>query len=234
MSSMNKCPWTVRSGGSWSPIVARSPVASSARSKRLGIESVLAVSAADRNTLGARLADRAVCIGPARATDSYLRSAPLIEAGSRRRCPGHPSGLRIPLRTRRVRRGVRGERGDLHRARPPRKSSAWATSWRRVAAPRKPVCRSRLVARSTACRQRWTLAETIGYPVLIKAVGGGGGRGLKRANTPDELERPVRPRQLRGPRRVRRWPGLRGVFRHARAPRRSADPRRRRKRDSPR
>jgi acetyl-CoA carboxylase biotin carboxylase subunit len=31
------------------------------------------------------------------------------------------------------------------------------------------------------------MAEQIGYPVLIKAVGGGGGRGLKRANTPDEL-----------------------------------------------
>jgi acetyl-CoA carboxylase biotin carboxylase subunit len=48
--------------------------------KQLGIETVLAVSTADRTSMGARLADRAVCIGSARATDSYLRIGTLIEA----------------------------------------------------------------------------------------------------------------------------------------------------------
>ena len=38
----------------------------------LGIETVLAVSDADRDSLPARLADRTVCIGPASATESYL------------------------------------------------------------------------------------------------------------------------------------------------------------------
>ena len=48
--------------------------------RRLGIESVLAVSAADRTSMAARMADRTVCIGPARATDSYLRIGTLVEA----------------------------------------------------------------------------------------------------------------------------------------------------------
>jgi hypothetical protein len=48
--------------------------------KKLGIESVLAVSTADKGSMGARLADRAVCIGSSRASDSYLRIGTLIEA----------------------------------------------------------------------------------------------------------------------------------------------------------
>ena len=46
----------------------------------LGIEAVAAVSTADRESLPARLADRAVCIGPPRATDSYLNIPALIAA----------------------------------------------------------------------------------------------------------------------------------------------------------
>ena len=48
--------------------------------KQLGIETVLAVSAADRDSLPARLADRAVCVGPARSSDSYLLVNTLIHA----------------------------------------------------------------------------------------------------------------------------------------------------------
>src|SRR5690606_382527 len=48
--------------------------------RRLGVESVLAVSTADRESLGARLADRTICIGPGPATDSYLQIDALIHA----------------------------------------------------------------------------------------------------------------------------------------------------------
>ena len=48
--------------------------------KDLGIEAVAAVSEADRESLAAKIADRAVCIGPARALDSYLRIDTLITA----------------------------------------------------------------------------------------------------------------------------------------------------------
>jgi acetyl-CoA carboxylase biotin carboxylase subunit len=48
--------------------------------RALGIETVLAVSAADRDSEPARLADRTVCIGPARAADSYLNVAAVVHA----------------------------------------------------------------------------------------------------------------------------------------------------------
>ena len=48
--------------------------------RELGIGTVLAVSEADRDSLGARLADRAVCIGPPRAPQSYLDVARVVTA----------------------------------------------------------------------------------------------------------------------------------------------------------
>jgi acetyl-CoA carboxylase biotin carboxylase subunit len=45
-----------------------------------GIETVLAVSEADRTSLAARTAGRTVCVGPARATDSYLNAPALVTA----------------------------------------------------------------------------------------------------------------------------------------------------------
>ena len=46
--------------------------------QKLGIETVLAMSDADRDTLAARMADRAVCIGPAQPLESYLKVNTLI------------------------------------------------------------------------------------------------------------------------------------------------------------
>ena len=48
--------------------------------KGLGVESVAAVSEADKNSLPARMADRAVCIGPPRPLDSYLKIDTLVTA----------------------------------------------------------------------------------------------------------------------------------------------------------
>ncbi len=154
--------------------------------KRLGIESVLAVSAADRNSMGARLADRAVCIGPARSTDSYLRIGTLIEAargvGAQAIHPGY---------------GFLSEREEFAEAceqhglifigptseqieRVGNKLEA-----RRCAEQAEvPISPGGQVDSLPAALE---MAEQIGYPVLIKAGGGGGGRGLKRANTPAEL-----------------------------------------------
>ncbi|NLZ12039.1 MAG: acetyl-CoA carboxylase biotin carboxylase subunit, partial [Alcaligenaceae bacterium] len=47
--------------------------------KRLGLESVLVVSSVDRDSMGAQLADRTVCIGPGRSTDSYLKIDTLLQ-----------------------------------------------------------------------------------------------------------------------------------------------------------
>ena len=56
-----------------------------------GIEAVLAVSEADRGSLGAQLADRVVCIGPAAATESYLDIDRLVAAAKVTDCDAlHP------------------------------------------------------------------------------------------------------------------------------------------------
>jgi acetyl-CoA carboxylase biotin carboxylase subunit len=154
--------------------------------KQLGIESVLAVSAADRDTLGARLADRAVCIGPARATDSYLQIGTLIEAakgvGAQAIHPGY--GF---LSERAAFAAACEEHGvifigptaaQIERVGDKLEARRCAEEAGVPIAPGGPV---------DSLPAALALAETIGYPVLIKAVGGGGGRGLKRANTPEEL-----------------------------------------------
>ncbi|MBM3561014.1 MAG: acetyl-CoA carboxylase biotin carboxylase subunit, partial [Alphaproteobacteria bacterium] len=59
--------------------------------EKLGIETVAAVSEADRDSLAARLASRAVCIGPAAARDSYLKPEALVAAAMGTGCEAiHP------------------------------------------------------------------------------------------------------------------------------------------------
>src|SRR5215468_2206226 len=59
--------------------------------ERLGIESVVAVSNADRDTLAARLATSAICIGPAPAAESYLKARTLVAAAVGTGCEAiHP------------------------------------------------------------------------------------------------------------------------------------------------
>ena len=149
--------------------------------RRMGLESVLAVSAADRDGLGARLADRVLCVGPARAADSYLNIAALVHAaragGAQAVHPGYgflseraafaraceDAGLAFIGPT-----SAQIERvGDKLAAR------ALAEAAGVPVAPGGPVA-----TRDEAL----ALATCIGYPVLVKAVGGGGGRGLKRAD----------------------------------------------------
>ena len=57
----------------------------------LGIETVAAVSEADRESLAAKLASRSVCIGPPRSTDSYLKTATLVAAAQATGCDAAPA-----------------------------------------------------------------------------------------------------------------------------------------------
>jgi acetyl-CoA carboxylase biotin carboxylase subunit len=154
--------------------------------QRLGIESVLAVSSADRDSLGARLADRAVCIGSARSTDSYLNIGALVTAALGTGCQAVHPGY-----------GFLSERAEFAAAceenglvfigptseqidRVGNKLEA-----RRIADEAQvPTTPGGSVA---TLDDALRMAEQVGYPVLIKAVAGGGGRGMKRSNTPAEL-----------------------------------------------
>ncbi|CAM3714903.1 acetyl-CoA carboxylase biotin carboxylase subunit [Polaromonas hydrogenivorans] len=155
--------------------------------KRLGIESVLATSVADRDSMAARMADRSVCIGPARATDSYLRIGTLVEAakgvGAQAVHPGY--GF---LSERSEFAAACAENGIIFigpTAEQIERVGNKLEARRCAEEAQVPVAPGGPVEDMSAALD---MAEKIGYPVLIKAVGGGGGRGLKRANTPAELK----------------------------------------------
>jgi acetyl-CoA carboxylase biotin carboxylase subunit len=155
--------------------------------RALGIETVLAVSEADRSSLGAKLATRAVCIGPARSTLSYLKSDAIVEAamqtGSDALHPGYgflsenaqlaelceKNGLIFIGPTPDQITAV----GDKLRAR------------RHAEDAGVPVVPGGAI--ETAAEAE-ALADRIGVPLLIKAVAGGGGRGMKRVNERAELD----------------------------------------------
>ena len=154
--------------------------------RRLGIQSVLAVSAADRDSVGARLADRAVCVGPARSADSYLKIGTMVEAALGTGCQAvHPG---YGFLSERAEFASACEKNGLIFIGPTSMQIEQVGNKleaRRIAGeasvpttPGGPV---------TSLDEALRLAERVGYPVLIKAVAGGGGRGMKRADTPTEL-----------------------------------------------
>jgi acetyl-CoA carboxylase biotin carboxylase subunit len=154
--------------------------------KSLGIETVLAVSEADRESLGARMADRTLCIGPPRPADSYLRVETIVHAAIASQCDAiHPGYGFLSERAALARLceeegiifiGPTAEQieavGDKLRARHEAEAAGVPLT------PGGPV---------ETLEDAKALAEEIGTPLLIKAVGGGGGRGMKRVDRLEDL-----------------------------------------------
>ena len=155
--------------------------------QELGLETVVGFSEADRGGLAARRADQAVCIGPAPAAQSYLREDLVVQAALGTGCdaihPGYGFLSESPKLASRAREqgltfvGPPAEvielSGDKLRAR------------EEAARAGVPVLPGREVASGAEARRA---AQDIGYPVLVKAAGGGGGRGIKLAHDADELD----------------------------------------------
>ena len=156
--------------------------------RALGIETVAAVSEADRNSLVARAADRSICVGPARATDSYLKVEAIISAalgaGADALHPGY---------------GFLAERPEL--------AEACAKNSIKFIGPQADSIRrmgNKIRARTLVkeygipivegsekvhnLKEATAQAELIGFPVLIKAAAGGGGRGMKIVARDGELQ----------------------------------------------
>jgi acetyl-CoA carboxylase biotin carboxylase subunit len=152
-----------------------------------GIESVLAVSDADRGSLGAQLADRVVVIGPAAAAESYLDIDRVVAAAKIAGCDGLHPGY-----------GFVSERADLSAAceeegiafvgpsaEAMRRSGDKATARALARELGVPINEGSDVVGSEA--EAREVAGRIGYPVLLKAAGGGGGRGMRRVEAEPEL-----------------------------------------------
>ena len=155
--------------------------------ERLGMETVLAASEADRDSLPARLATRTVCIGAAHPTASYLNPAAVVQAALGTGCDAiHPGygflSERAALAELCERQGVIfiGPTA-AHLAAAGDKLAARAAA----EAAGVPVAPGGAV---DSLDQARALARRIGLPLLIKAVGGGGGRGMKRVERWSELD----------------------------------------------
>ena len=155
--------------------------------KELGIPTVAVYSEADRYSLHVRFADEAVCIGPPRSADSYLNVASIISAaeitGAEAIHPGYgflaesayfadvceASNLTFI--------GPRPEvislMGDKNRAR---------ARMKELGLPVLPGSEV-ISSEEEALRE----AERIGYPVMVKAAAGGGGRGMRIVHSADDL-----------------------------------------------
>jgi acetyl-CoA carboxylase biotin carboxylase subunit len=155
--------------------------------RKLDIETVLAASEADRDSLPARLATRTVCIGPAHPTASYLKPELQVQAALGTGCDAiHPGYGFLSERAAFARlceqHGVTfiGPTSD-QLAIAGDKLAARAAA-QAVDVPLAPggEAPSRDVARALAMR--------IGRPLLVKAAGGGGGRGMKLIERAEDLD----------------------------------------------
>ena len=153
---------------------------------RLGIDTVLGVSAFDKHSLPARRAGQTVVLGPSHASESYLNIDAVIHAAVSTGCTAlHPGygflSERVALANACAENnlifiGPRPEHleilGDKLSARKVAQAAGVPVS------PGGPT---------TSGTEALALAEQIGYPVLVKAAFGGGGRGMKLVHTAADL-----------------------------------------------
>ena len=156
--------------------------------RELGIEAVAVYSTADRDSLHTRLADRAVCIGPPPAAESYLSIPAIVGAAETTGCdaihPGYgflaenPAFVRACAENDLVFVGpdadVMERMGDKVRAK------------EEMDAAGVPVVPG--TSGLGSARDARAAAGEIGYPVLLKAAAGGGGKGMRLVQTADELD----------------------------------------------
>jgi acetyl-CoA carboxylase biotin carboxylase subunit len=154
----------------------------------LNIETVVAVSDADRDTAAARQADRAVVLGPASAAKSYLDPRLVVHAAKESGCDGLHPGYGF-LSERAILPHLCAEHGIAFVGPEPDVIDALGDKLRARAmagAAGVPlVPGSDCVATAADARRE---GDRIGYPVLLKASAGGGGRGMVIANNGDEAE----------------------------------------------
>ncbi len=149
--------------------------------KELGIKTVAIYSSADQNLMHVRLADEAVCIGPANSADSYLNIPAVISAAEITHAdaihPGYGFLAENADFAERVETsgfvfiGPRAETIELMG----NKVSA-INAMQKAGIPCVPGSDGAL---GNDNEENLRIADKIGYPVIIKAAGGGGGRGMR-------------------------------------------------------
>ena len=164
--------------------------------RELGIESVAIYSEADRESLHVKIADQAICVGAGSNTESYLNLANVLMAaeisGAEAVHPGY---------------GYFSERGSFAQGLEAIGIKFVGPPWKAIEAMGDKA-EAKKAAITSGCPvvpgsdgpvqtelDALKVAETVGYPILLKAVAGGGGRGIRRVDNPDELPQAFRTAQ---------------------------------------
>jgi acetyl-CoA carboxylase, biotin carboxylase subunit len=156
--------------------------------RELDVEAVAVYSTADAGSLHTKLADRAICVGPPAAADSYLNVASIIGAAEISDCdavhPGwgflaeNPAFVRACTENQLVFIGPSAE--TMERAGNKVRAKAELAA---VGVPIVPGTEA-----LAGADEALGVATDVGYPVLLKASAGGGGRGMRLVETAEELE----------------------------------------------
>ncbi|PZW38670.1 acetyl-CoA carboxylase biotin carboxylase subunit [Humitalea rosea] len=157
--------------------------------QEMGILTVAVHSTADATAMHVRLADESVCIGPAPARDSYLNMAAILSAASITGAEAIHPGYGFLSENANFAEMVEAHGlafigPTAEHIRIMGDKIAAKNAMRALGVPLVPGSEGAL----NTVEEARAVAEIVKYPVLIKAAAGGGGRGMKVAQTADELE----------------------------------------------
>lgn len=161
--------------------------------RQLGLKTVAVHSTADRDLMHVKLADETVCIGPAAPKDSYLNIPSIIAAAESTGASAIHPGYGFLSENADFAEMVEksgfifiGPTADTIRLMGDKVSAKKAMQ--RAGVPCVPGSAGTL---SDNFEENKRLAADIGYPIIIKAAGGGGGRGMRVVRSEDELENAI-------------------------------------------
>ena len=157
--------------------------------KELGISTVAVYSEADRNALHTRLADEAVCIGPAKSSQSYLNIKNILEAACGTGADGIHPGY-----------GFLAENANFAKMCEESNIKFIGPKYQVIEILGNKINSKELMKNANVpivpgsdgsvenVEEAFRISEQIGYPVMIKAAAGGGGKGIRLVKTPEELK----------------------------------------------
>ena len=196
--------------------------------KEMGIRTVAVYSEADRNSLHVRFADEAICIGPPRSAESYLNVPAVISAAEIADVDAIHPGYGLLSENANFAEVCRAS--NIKFIGPPpevtRMMGEKSTARQTMKKAKVPILPgSDGVIESEGEALEW--AKSVGYPVILKAVAGGGGRGMRIVPHAGRAARHVPAGLHRSRRRLRQRRPLHGEVHRAPAPHRVPGARRR-------
>lgn len=157
--------------------------------RELGVRCVAVYSTADRNSLHAQIADEAVCIGPPATKDSYLNMNAIIQAALNCGAEAIHPGFGFLSENAEFARlceeyGIVFIGPSYNSIEMLGNKAAAKETMKNAGVPVIPGSEGAV----SSVEEAREIAEKAGYPILVKASAGGGGRGIRRVDKPEELE----------------------------------------------